>query len=69
MGHPDWQHGPSDDDELFMYLELDQLSAGRRKRLPRAELGSAARAGLWALRIFCFVVSAMVIYTFIAQLS
>ena len=51
-----------------MHLERDQLTAGRRRLLPRAQLTPAASVGLWALRIFCLIVSAMVIYTFIAQL-
>ena len=51
-----------------MFLERDQLSEGRRVRLPPARLGRAGHLGLWALRIFTLVVGAMVIYTFVAQL-
>jgi hypothetical protein len=55
--------------ELIAYLESDQLVAERSRPVPRAHLGRAANAGLWALRIFAIVTSAMVIYTFIAQLG
>jgi hypothetical protein len=59
---------PSEDEELIMFLEPDQLVSDRSKPVARAELGRAAKAGLWALRGFVLVVSFMVIYTFIAQL-
>ncbi len=52
-----------------MYLEPDQLDADRSLPVPRAQLGRAAGAALWALRIFVTVVGAMVVYTFIAQLG
>jgi hypothetical protein len=68
MVHPDWS-GPGDEEEVYMWLESDQLSEGRRRRLARAEPGRWVAAGLWALRIFTLVVGAMVIYTFIAQLG
>ncbi len=55
--------------ELIAYLESDQLVAERSRPVPRARLGRWASAGLWALRIFVIVVSAMVIYTFVAQLG
>ena len=54
--------------ELIEYLERDQLVADRSVPVRRAPLGRAARFWLWALRVFVVVVSAMVIYTFIAQL-
>ena len=54
--------------ELIEYLERDQLVADRRVPVGRASLGRGARLSLWALRVFVVVVSAMVIYTFIAQL-
>jgi hypothetical protein len=60
---------PSDHEELYMHLERDQLASERHRPLGPARLGPAASIGLWGLRIFCLVVSAMVIYTFIAQLS
>ena len=56
-------------EELIAYLEADQLVAERARPLPEATLGRGASAGLWALRIFVLVLSAMVIYTFVAQLS
>ncbi|WP_249012035.1 hypothetical protein [Conexibacter sp. DBS9H8] len=64
-------HAPSEEtgEAVYMHLELDQLSADRRRPLPPARLSPAATVGLWALRIFCLLVSAMVIYTFIAQLG
>jgi hypothetical protein len=58
----------SERQELIEYLERDQLVADRRVPVSRASLGPAARFWLWALRVFVVVVSAMVIYTFIAQL-
>lgn len=55
--------------ELIAYLESDQLVAERSRPVPRARLGRGANVGLWALRVFVIVVSAMVIYTFVAQLG
>jgi hypothetical protein len=59
---------PSEDEELIMYLERDQLVSDRSKPVARARLGRRATQALWTLRIFVVVVSFMVIYTFIAQL-
>jgi hypothetical protein len=59
---------PSEDEELIMFLERDQLVRDRSKPVARAPLGRGATRALWALRIFVLVVSFMVIYTFIAQL-
>jgi hypothetical protein len=55
--------------ELIAYLESDQLVVERSRPVPRARLGRGANAGLWALRIFTILISAMVIYTFVAQLG
>jgi hypothetical protein len=55
--------------ELIAYLESDQLVARRSRPVSRARLGRGANIGLWALRVFVIVVSAMVIYTFVAQLG
>jgi len=55
-------------DELIMHLERDQFVAETSLPVPRAHLSTAARSGLWALRIFVILVSLMVVYTFIAQL-
>jgi hypothetical protein len=59
----------SSQDELIMYLEPDQFVAETSRPVPRARLSARATAGLWALRVFVVLVSLMVIYTFIAQLS
>ena len=56
-------------EELVEFLERDQLVQDKQRRLPRAVLSDRARAGMWALRVFCLVVSAMVIYTFFAGLG
>ncbi len=56
------------EDELIMHLERDQFVAETSRAVPRAGLGARAIAGLWALRVFVVLVSAMVIYTFIAGL-
>ena len=55
-------------EELVMYLERDQLVSDKGRPVPRARLSRRVSVGLWALRVFAFVVSAMVVYTFIAQL-
>lgn len=55
-------------EELVMYLERDQLASDTRRPVPRARLSNRVKVGLWALRVFALLVSAMVIYTFIAQL-
>ncbi len=57
-----------DEEELIEHLERDQLVAETFRPVPPAVLGHAAVVGLWALRIFAVVVSAMVIYTFIVDL-
>ncbi|MHB8242054.1 MAG: hypothetical protein ACYDHN_08700 [Solirubrobacteraceae bacterium] len=57
-----------EEEELIMHLERDQLVAETFRPVARATLGSSAVLGLWALRIFVVLVSAMVIYTFIARL-
>lgn len=66
----DADHGGEDhEEELIMHLERDQLVAETLRPVPRAHLGRPALIGLWALRIFVVLVSVMVIYTFIANLS
>ena len=50
------------------FLETGQLASDRSIAVERAHLGQRARIGLWTLRVFALVVSAMVIYTFVAQL-
>ena len=54
--------------ELFMYLELDQLVAETVRPLPPARLGARAVLLLWVLRVAVLTVSAMVIYVFAAHL-
>ncbi len=56
------------DEPPWSYLEPKQFVGDRSIPLPRVTLGPGAAAALWALRIFVLVVSAMVIYTFVAQL-
>jgi len=56
------------DEELILGLERDQFVAETSQPVPRAQLGPRAQVGLWALRVFAVVLSAMVVYTFIAGL-
>jgi hypothetical protein len=56
------------EDELIMNLERDQFVAETSRPVPKAALGRYTEAGLWALRVFVVLVSAMVIYTFVDQL-
>jgi hypothetical protein len=64
----DPRRGRRAEDELIMHLERDQLVAETSRPVPAASLGRSALFGLWALRVFVVLVSAMVIYTFIADL-
>jgi hypothetical protein len=59
----------SERQDLVMFLERDQLVADTSRPLGRMALSRRTRAALWALRVFVVVVSAMVIYTFVAQLA
>ena len=61
-------HSPHPEQDLIMHLEPDQLVTETLRPVPRAILGRPATVGLWALRIFCVSVSAMVLYTFIVRL-
>ncbi len=56
------------EDDLIMHLERDQFVAETSRPVPQAALGRYAKAGLWGLRVFVVVVSAMVVYTFIDRL-
>jgi hypothetical protein len=58
------EHG----EELIMHLERDQLVAETFRPVAPARLGRRALLGLWALRVFAVLVSAMVLYTFLARL-
>jgi hypothetical protein len=64
--HPRTDTAPEDSD-LVLFLEPDQLVADKSRPVPRAQLSRRAKIGLWALRVFVLVVSAMVIYTFVSQ--
>jgi len=66
---PTQEREQQDDEELVMFLEPDQLVIDKSHPVPRARLTPRANAALWALRVFVLIVSAMVIYTFFAQLG
>lgn len=57
------------DEILPNYLEADQLAAETSRPVPRAALKGHATTGLWMLRVFVVVMSAMVIYVFVSQLA
>ena len=57
------------DEDLIEGLEPDQLVDAMESRLPRRRVGRWAETGLWALRVFVLVMSALVIYTFAAGLG
>jgi len=56
------------EDQLILHLERDQFVAETSRPVPRAQLGARTTAALWAMRVFCVVVSLMVVYAFIATL-
>jgi hypothetical protein len=58
-----------EEQEMIMHLEPDQLVEETMRPLPRAKLSRGALRGLWALRFFALIASAMVIYTFFQQIS
>jgi len=60
---------PSEEQEMVMFLERDQLVTDTSRPVPRAALSQRVNSALWALRVFVVVVSAMVIYTFISQVA
>lgn len=51
------------------YLEPAQLVSEGARPVPRARLSRRMAVGLWMLRVAVVVLSAMVVYTFIAQLG
>lgn len=65
MPHP--HTGPGG--ETTESSQPEQLAADTTSRLPRAPLTPPVRAGLWALRIFVLIITAMIIYTFLARLN
>jgi hypothetical protein len=56
-------------DEQGIHLERGQLVTETSLPVPRAAVSAIAVSGLWALRAFAILVSLMVIYTFISQVS
>jgi hypothetical protein len=69
MRRADEQPPEDYEEEMVMFLERDQLVAGRRQPLPPAHIGRRAAAALWTLRIFVLIVGLMVIFTFCAQFN
>ncbi len=57
------------DEILPNYLEADQLAAETSRPVPGAHLSHRAMVGLWVLRVFVILSSAMVIYVFVDQLG
>jgi hypothetical protein len=57
------------DEELWNYLELDQLVTDKARPVPRRVFSPKADAGLWLLRVFAVVLTAMVVYTFVVQIT
>lgn len=57
------------EDQLIELLEPDQLVTVTSAPVPRAVLTSRVRAVLWALRIFALLLTTMVIFTFISELT
>jgi hypothetical protein len=66
---PDVVGDQDGNEKLVMFLEPDQLVADKSRPVRRAELSRRAKVALWTLRVFVLIVSAMVIYTFVAQLA
>jgi hypothetical protein len=56
-------------EQLVAFLEPDQLVIDKARPVPRAPLTHRANAALWALRVIVLILTAMVIYTFFAQLT
>jgi hypothetical protein len=57
----------ADQQELVEFLERDQLVIDTSRPVSRRALSRRMFIGLWALRVFVTVITAMVIYTFISQ--
>jgi hypothetical protein len=62
------RHLRGDLEDPLMFLEQEQFVSDRSVPVLPAHLSSRAKAALWLLRVFALTVSAMVIYTFVAQL-
>lgn len=65
----DAARGPTDHEELIMFLERDQLVADTSRPVSPAHLSARVSVALWILRAFVIVVSLMVLYTFAHQLG
>ena len=63
------KHTHPDQQELVMFLEPDQLTTDTSKPLPRTPTSRRLTTALWALRVFVLLLSAIVIYTFAANLK
>lgn len=63
------QPDPRADHQLVEYLEPNQLVSDTSRPVPRAQLTTRVRAALWTLRIVTVLLTIMVIYTFISQLT
>ncbi len=57
------------DEQLIEFLEHDQLNSDTDLPVPRAPLGRAAATALWTLRAVALILSAMVVYAFVYQVS
>ena len=60
---------PDDDEAVLAFLEPGQLSTARSRPVPRAHLSSGTYVALWALRVIAVLLTVIVTYTFIAQLT
>ena len=58
----------AEEQDLVEFLERDQLVVDTSRPLERMAPSRRLEVGLWALRVFVTVVSALVIYTFVASL-
>ena len=57
-----------DETELGAHLDRSQFVAETSHPVPRARLSNRVIVGLWVLRVVVCLLSAMVIYTFVAEL-
>jgi len=57
------------DEELIAALEPEQLVADTSRPVARRRLTPRSSAAMWALLAFAIVLSAMVLYAFVAQLQ
>lgn len=57
------------DEDLIEALEPDQLVSAMDLPVPRRPLSRAVSAALWALRVFLVLVTALVVYAFVAGVA